>query len=63
MADKMSVEEFNNTPMGRQFKEQMEALYRQQQIVLDAVREMTEPVAFGSYVDYDDSGFFDNTDI
>lgn len=63
MAEKMSVEEFNNTAMGRNLHEQMKALYRQQQNILDAVREMTEPKAFGSYVEYDDSGFFDNTDI
>jgi len=64
MADKkMTVEEFNNTALGREMKEQMASLYQQQQDILTAVRELTEPVSFGSYVDYDDDGFFDNTDI
>lgn len=63
MADKMTVEEFNNTALGRQLFEQMESLARQQNDILSAVRDLTEPAAFGSYVDWDDSGFFDNTDI
>lgn len=63
MADKMTVEEFNNTALGRQLFEQMESLARQQNDILTAVRELTEPVSFGSYVDWDDTGFFDNTDI
>ena len=59
----MTVEEFNNTPDGRRLKARMEDLYALQREVLDEVRRKTEPKAFGSYVDYDDSGFFDNTEI
>jgi len=59
----MTVAEFNNTALGRQFHQQMVDLYAQQDLVLRAVREATEPVAFGAYIEHDDSGFVESTDI
>lgn len=59
----MTVAEFNDTEEGKALNEVMAGLYRQQQAVLDTVRELTEPVAYGAYVEHDDSGFVESTDI
>ena len=59
---RMTVEEFNETPQGQILFGNVMALHAEINKILDEVRQATEPEAFGSYVDYDDSGFFDNTD-
>jgi hypothetical protein len=59
----MTVDEFNKTREGRIQFHRVQELLGEINDILDDVRGKTEPVAFGSYVDYDDSGFFDNTDI
>lgn len=60
---KPTVEEFNKTPEGRILFGNVRVLQEEINKILSDVRAKTEPVKFGSYVDWDDSGFFDNTDI
>ena len=61
--DDMTVEEFNDTPQGQFLFQSVLALQNEIDRITDEVRRHTEPKRFGSFVDYDDSGFFDNTDI
>ena len=59
----MNVQEFNNTPQGRLLMKKVVALQKEINSTLTEVRRATEQISDGAYVDWDDSGFFEETDI
>ena len=59
----MNVYEYNKTPKGKEQLEEVKKLHAQIDAILDDVRMATDETSFGAFIDWDDSGFFEDNDI